>query len=106
MNGQKKINDFLVRTHQVAVARLREHPERLGDVAALLARWRMLNGPTRADVYRDEWNRLIEEGVDAIERETCANTDHAAVLRSVSPLSVMITQKERSEMLRQVRKAE
>ncbi|MBC5763363.1 hypothetical protein [Ramlibacter albus] len=105
MNRQQQIDEFLVQAHRLAVVRLREHPERLGDVAALMDRWRQLNGSTRADVYRDEWDELIAEGVDAIERVVCADTEHAAVLRSVSPISVLITQQERGEMLRRVRQA-
>ncbi|MES2937767.1 MAG: hypothetical protein V4864_08785 [Pseudomonadota bacterium] len=100
MNRQQQIDDFLLEMHRLAVTRLRADPARLADVAALLQRWRTLNGETRSDAYRDEWGQLIALGVEAIEREACANTDHAAALRSVSPLSVLVSQRERGEMLR------
>jgi hypothetical protein len=103
MNRQQQIDAFLFKAHEIAVARLRQQPERLRDVAVLLERWRERNGPTRADRYRDEWARLIEAGVDAIEREACVDSDHAAALRNVSPLSVLLSQHERSELLRGVR---
>lgn len=103
MNRQQQIDDFLLKAHQLAVARLREEPQRLQQAAELLQRWRERNAVTRSDPYRQEWERLIAQGVDAIERDVCANTDHAAALRNVSPLSAVISQQERSELLRAAR---
>jgi len=105
MNRQQQIDEFLLSAHKLALSRLREQPERLRDVAALLARWRQQAGETRSDSYWDEWNRLISQGVDAIEREVCSISDHAAALRNVSPMSVLISQHERSELLRQARQS-
>ena len=105
MNRQEQIDAFLLKAHQLALARLRAQPERLRDVAALLARWRSQAGRSRSDEYWDEWNILIDQGVEAIEREVCASTDHAAVLRSVSPMSVLISQRERSALLREARQS-
>ncbi|HSV53550.1 MAG TPA: hypothetical protein VLJ57_15650 [Burkholderiaceae bacterium] len=103
MNRQQQIDLFLLDAHRLALARLRAQPERLRDVAALLARWREQAGPTRSDPYWDEWTGLLQEGVEAIEREACGTGDHAAALRSVSPLSVLINQQERSAMLDKAR---
>lgn len=105
MNRQQQIDQFLLSAHKLALSRLREHPERLQDVAALLARWRRQEGESRSDSYWDEWGQLLAEGIDAIEREVCSGSDHAAVLRSVSPMSVLISQRERSELLRQTRQS-
>lgn len=105
MNRQQQIDAFLFKAHQLALARLRAQPERLHDVAALLARWRESNGSTRSDRYWREWNQLICQGVDAIEREVCGSGDHAALLRSVSPMSVLVSQKERSALLREARES-
>jgi hypothetical protein len=38
MNRQQQIEEFLLSAHQLALVRLRAQPERLLDVAALLAR--------------------------------------------------------------------
>lgn len=105
MNRQQQIDAFLLAAHRLAVERLRENPQRLRDVAALLQRWRELNGQTRSDPYRDEWSRLVNAGVDAIERAVCADNDHAQAWRSVSPLSVLISQRERSDLLHRAREA-
>ena len=105
MNRQQQIDEFLLQAHRLAVARLREEPQRLEQAAALLRQWRERNGVTRSDPYRQEWEQLIAQGVDAIERDACALTDHAAALRNVSPLSAVISQQERSGLLRAARSA-
>lgn len=104
MNRQAQIDAFLKDAHVLAVARLREQPERRSDVSRQLARWRA-QGATRADAYRAEWADLLEGDLPTLERAVCADTDHAAALRNVSPMSVLITQKERAELLRRARQA-
>jgi hypothetical protein len=105
MNRQQEIDSFLASAHRLALSRLREQPHRLQEAAAMLSRWRNQAGPTRSDPYWNEWETLLENGVDAIEQSVCVDSDHAAALRSVSPLSVLITQAERSQLLRQAREA-
>ena len=43
-------------------------------------------------------------GVEAVAGSVAVASDHAAALRSVSPMSVLITQHERAAMLRNVRR--
>lgn len=105
MNRQQQIDVFLLEAHRLAVRRLRQDPSRAEHARALLARWRERNGPTRSDPYRDEWARLLDAGPDAVEHVACAADDHGAALRNVSPLSVLITQRERMDLLRQARSA-
>jgi hypothetical protein len=103
MNRQQQIDHFVAQAHQLAVQRLREQPERVGEVQAQLARWRSRSGPTQSDVYWDEWEGLLHASVDILANAVCADTDHATVLRSTSPMSVLITQAERAQLLRQAR---
>lgn len=103
MNRQQQIDSFLLEAHKLALARLPADPDRMQEVAALLAKWRRQAGPTRSDAYWDEWHGLIAQGVDAMERTVCADDEHGAVLRSVSPLSVLVSQRERGVMLRRAR---
>lgn len=104
MNRQQQLDAFLLEAHKLALSRLRERPELLGDVAGQLARWRAAAGSTRSDGYWDEWGELLDAGVDAIERSACGADEHAAVLRSVSPMSVLISQRERAQLLRDARR--
>jgi hypothetical protein len=104
MNRQQQIDAFLLEAHKLALARLRAQPARLSEVAGQLARWRKQAGETRSDVYWDEWDALLRGGVIAIEQVACAMDEHSALLRSVSPMSVLISQKERAQVLREARR--
>ncbi|WP_395317528.1 hypothetical protein [Variovorax sp. UC74_104] len=103
MNRQQQIDDFLLRAHRLAVSRLRAEPARLADVSATLERWQARAGATRSDPYWNEWRAMLAAGVDAIEQATCGSDDHAAALRNVSPVGVLMTQRERGELLRAAR---
>ncbi len=105
MNRQQQIDAFLLEAHRLAVARLRAEPDRLADVLRTLERWREQAGVTRSDRYLDEWQVMLAAGVDAIEAGACGLDDHAAALRTVSPVGVLITQRERGAMLRAAREA-
>ena len=105
MNRQQQIDHFVAQAHQLAMQRLLEHPARVGKVMAQLTHWRTLAGQTRSDAYWDEWESLLAGSAQALASAVCADTDHAAVLRSVSPMSVLITQAERAQLLDQARRA-
>lgn len=105
MNRQQQIERFVAQAHQLAMKRLREQPGRVVEVRAQLARWRQLAGPTRSDVYWNEWDSLLAGPLDALADAICTDSDHATVLRSVSPMSVLITQAERMQLLAAARQA-
>ena len=103
MNRQQQIDSFLRDAHLLALTRLRERPERIREVQAQLTRWRTQSGSTRSDPYLDKWERLLHESIDSLAQGVCADTDAAAALRNVSPMSVLITQRERTGLLRKAR---
>lgn len=105
MNRQQQIDSFLLAAHRLALARLRAEPARIEPVRAQLARWREQSGPTRSDRYWDEWQQLLAADLDGIERVVCATDEHGAAMRSVSPMSTLITQIERARLLREARTA-
>jgi hypothetical protein len=103
MDRQRRTEVFLQAAHRLAVSRLRAEPGRLSEVRALLHRWREQSGRTRSDGDWDEWERLLELPIDEFESVICADDEHATVLRSVSPIGVLISQAERRELLREAR---
>jgi hypothetical protein len=105
MNRQQQIDKFLLAAHRLAMTRLRAEPARIEPVRAQLARWREQSGPTRSDPYWDEWQVLLSGSLEEVERVVCADDEHGAVLRSVSPMSPLVTQAERSALLREARAA-
>jgi hypothetical protein len=106
MDPQARIQAFSLAAHRLAVARLRERPERLVEAIEVIQRWRgQAGGPAHCEPYWLEWDRMLHEGVDAVERVACATTDHATTLRSVSPLGRFISVAERNQLLREARDA-
>ena len=106
MDRQQQINDFSLAAHRLAVARLRERPERVEEALGVLQRWReQAGGPSHCDAYWNEWDRMLREGADAVEQAVCLATDRAATLRSVSPLGRFISVAERNALLRRSRAA-
>lgn len=105
MNRQQQIDKFLLAAHRLALTRLRAEPARIERVRAQLARWREHSGPTRSDPYWDEWQQILTTDLERIERVVCADDEHGAALRNVSPMSTLITQRERAVLLREARAA-
>lgn len=105
MDRQRRIERFSQAAHRLAVTRLREQPQRIAEVQALLSRWRARSGRTRSDCYWDEWERLLRLPIDDFEPAICSDDEHATVLRSVSPIDVLISEEERRALLKQARAA-
>jgi hypothetical protein len=103
MNRQLQLEKFLLAAHRLALVRLRAQPERIEPVRAQLERWRQQAGATRSDVYWDEWQLLLTADLNELEHAVCADDEHGAVLRSVSPMSTLISQTERLQLLAEAR---
>jgi hypothetical protein len=100
MDRHDQIRAFSLAAHRLAVERLRERPERVQEALGVLERWRRQAGePVHCGPYWDEWEQLLLRGIDAVESVACATTDHAATLRSTSPLGRFITPAERHRLL-------
>jgi hypothetical protein len=106
MNRQRQIEAFSLSLHRLAVSRLRSQPALASNAERTLSRWHDRSGPNRAEPYFDRWRQLLAAGADAIEAATCVDTDHAAVLRSVSPLGSLVSPAERKALLEQARRRE
>ena len=103
MNRQQQIEHFVAQAHALAMQRLHASPERTVEVQAQLERKRQQAPGARAQHYWREWEQLLQAGVSELAAQVCADTDHGAALRSVSPMSVLITQAERANFIRQAR---
>ena len=102
MDRQQRLHLFSLAAHRLAVERLRQQPTRLGEAMEVLERWRALaGGPSNCDRYWDEWDTLLHAGADAVEAAVCIQGDHAASLRSTSPLGRFISVAERNRLLRE-----
>jgi hypothetical protein len=100
MNRQAQIEAFLYEAHRLAIGKLRAEPQRIEEVRAVLRRWRQQRGHTASDPYFAEWEVLLNQPIDKLEQSVCASTDHAAALRSTSPIAPLLTAQERQALLR------
>jgi hypothetical protein len=104
MDRQQQIEAFSLAAHRLAIVRIRDRPAAIEEALATLQRWRTQNGaPAHCEPYWQEWERLLRGDVDGLERAVCADSDNAAVLRSVSPLGRMLGADERKRLLRAAR---
>lgn len=103
MNRQLQIDQFVLLAHQLAFEKLKAKPERLTEVVRVLANWKAQNGVTRSDSLLAEWQTLLGGTLTQLEDIMTAATDRATLLRSVSPMSILITPQERTQLIQQVR---
>jgi hypothetical protein len=105
MPTQRQIERFTLAFHQVAVNRLRTHPEHLVKAVDVLNRWEAQGISGSGQVYRDAWRRMLGGGVDEIEKSVCIDTDTAATMRSMSPLGFLLSDSERMQIRRKAMEA-
>jgi len=85
--------------HRLVADKVRRDPALLDRAAAILSRWRGM-GPSHADAYLAEWARLIAVGMDECLAVAVEDSERAAALRQNSPLSCLLSTRERNEFLR------
>jgi hypothetical protein len=104
-NRQIQIDRFALLAHQFACQRLREQPARIAEVRTVLERWRNAQPTTRSSALWTQWRELLSGSALHMEQAITAQTDNATLLRSVSPMSVLITPRERTQLFQQARDA-
>lgn len=95
MPSQQWIHRFTLDFHRLALQRLREQPQLIERALQTLDRWEQSGAQAGSQIYRDEWRDLLRAGVAGIEAGVCKDADHAATLRSMSPLGFVLTEQER-----------
>jgi hypothetical protein len=104
-NRQIQIDRFALLAHQFACQRLREQPARIAEVREVLGRWHDAQPKARSRVLWEQWRELLSGSALHLEQTITARTDKATLLRSVSPMSVLITPNERTQLFQQAREA-
>lgn len=99
MRTHTEIDSFSLELHRLAVDKIRENPALFTKVEATLSRWRSMVSPA-AQPYLDEWNRLIEDGVDACLSVAVEDSERGRALRQSSPFSGVLTHKDRFAFLK------
>lgn len=85
--------------HRAIVAKMRSDPQAYPRVLAKLPRYLSFDDP-RGMLFRKRWAKVVERGMDAIEELALDPSERGQVMRSCSPLSGVLTERERQEFLR------
>ncbi len=85
--------------HRLVAEKIRRDPTLLGIATANVARWQTTATPDDR-YYVDEWDRLLQGGVDAALAVATEDSERAAALRQSSPFADILTTRERYAFLK------
>ena len=101
MPTQQQIERFTLVFHQEALKRIAGDPGLRQQALQVLNRWEA-NGVTRSgQSYRDEWRALLVKDADTMAKALCSEVEHAATLRSMSPLGFVMNEEEKANLRRE-----
>ena len=99
MRTHQEIDQRSLALHQLVAKKIRDDPALLEKAKQILQRWRATVSP-RTYAYLDEWQRLIDQGMDVCLAVAVEDSERAAALRQASPLACLLPPKERFEFLK------
>lgn len=100
--SMRSINEIEARSlamHRLIVDKIRKDPALFQKVRATLARWRQIVCLS-SQPYLEEWECLMNQGMEAALSMALDESQHAADLRRSSPFSGVLTNRERFIFLR------
>ena len=104
MKTHQEIDERSLAMHRLVAARIEQDPAMFVKAKATLARWRNCVS-TSSQPWLDEWERLMDRGVEACLAEALEDSQKAAALRKSSPFSGVLSNRERFAFLREWRRA-
>lgn len=100
MRTHQNLDQRSLLLHQQVAAKILANPALLDQAQATLARWRT-TASTLSQVYLDEWNSVLDSGLDACLALALDAGEHATAMRQSSPLVCLLSNAERFAFLRQ-----
>lgn len=85
--------------HQLIADKIRRDPSLFLVSSAVIQRWRALVCPA-THPYLDQWQQLIDSGMEACLDFATQNSEHARAMRQSSPFVGILSNKERFEFLK------
>lgn len=99
MRTHQEIDQRSLALHQLVAEKIRENPALLDKAQSILQRWRTIVC-ANSQPYLEEWEGLIDQGVDVCLAVAVEDSERAAALRQSSPLSCLLTNQERFTFLK------
>lgn len=105
MPTQQQIERFTLAFHQVALPRLADDPALRRQALQVLERWEARGVSSSGQAYRDEWKVLLAADKETMSHALCSEAEHAATLRSMSPLGFLMSDEEKARLRREAMSA-
>ena len=103
MRTHQEIDERSLALHRLVAEKVRRDPALLDKAKENLVRWR-LTGCENSRPYLDEWERLVNLGIDACLAVATEDSERATALRQSSPFAGILTNDERSAFFRKWRR--
>jgi len=102
MTTHQEIDQRSLALHRLVAEKIRHDPLLLMRAQQTLSRWRQSASPRVLD-YLDQWQQLLDRGVDECLAVALDDAQYAAALRQSSPLACLLSPQERYAFLKQWR---
>lgn len=99
MRTHKEIDERSLALHRLIADKIRRDPSLFKRTEGTLARWRT-TVCCASQPYLEEWERLMNQGIDACLAVAIEDSPRATALRQSSPFSGVLTNQERFAFLR------
>jgi hypothetical protein len=103
MKTHQEIDERSLALHRLVAARVEQDPALFVKAKGTLARWRN-SVSASSQPWLDEWERLMNRGVEACFAVALEDSQRAAALRQSSPFSGVLSNRERFAFLRDWRR--
>lgn len=99
MRTHQQIDARSLALHREVATKLRRDRALFERAQATLRRWRTTVSPS-SQPYLIEWERLMDQGLEATLAVALDDSEHAAALRQSSPFTAVLTPRERFAFLK------
>lgn len=102
MRTHQEIDQRSLALHRLVAERIMRDPALFEKARLTLARWRR-TVCVASQPYLEEWERLMNQGIEACLSVAVEDSQRAAALRQSSPFAGVLTNRERFAFLKQWR---
>lgn len=99
MRTHQEIDERSLALHRLVAEKIRQKPILLDTAKTTIARWRK-SVCMNSQPYLDEWDRLLNQGIDACLAVAVEESQRATNLRQSSPFCGVLTNQERFAFLK------
>lgn len=98
MRDHLQIDQRSLAMHRLMADKIRRHPALFDNVKSTLSGWRA-SVCQSSQPYLEEWERLVQQGMEACLAVAEENSERATAMRQASPFCKVLTNKERFAFL-------